>query len=62
MTNLRRLLKEKGFTGKTFAEKCGVGTSIIYKYMCGNRPISPKLAARFAKVLKVDPSEILEDD
>lgn len=62
MTKLRKLLREKGYTGSTFAEKCGIGCSIIYKYMCGNRPISPRIAARFAQVLGVDPSEILEDE
>ncbi|MCR5809497.1 MAG: helix-turn-helix domain-containing protein [Clostridiales bacterium] len=59
MTRLRRLLREKGFTGKTFAKACGIGHSIIYKYMCGSRPLSPKVAARFAKVLKVAPEELL---
>ena len=59
MTKLRRMLREKGYTGKTFAEACGVGRSIIYKYMCGNRPISPKIAARFAAVLKVAPEDIM---
>ncbi|MBO4562637.1 MAG: helix-turn-helix transcriptional regulator [Clostridia bacterium] len=59
MTKLRRVMREKGYTGKTFAEACGVGRSIIYKYMCGNRPISEKIAARFAAVLKVSPEEIM---
>ena len=59
MTKFRRVLHEKGYTGKTFAEACGLGMSIIYKYMCGNRPISRKLACRFAAVLGVEPEDIL---
>ncbi len=61
MTKLRRVLKEKGYTGSTFAEKCGVGRSIIYKYMCGSRPLSRKIASRFAAILEVRPEDIMED-
>ncbi|MBO4848334.1 MAG: helix-turn-helix transcriptional regulator [Clostridia bacterium] len=61
MTKLRRVLREKGYTGKTFAEACGVGRSIIYKYMCGNRPVSRKIAERFAAILKVAPEELMEE-
>ena len=60
MTKLRRLLREKGYTGESFAAACGVGKSIIYKYMCGYRPISYKNAVRFAAVLRVKPEEIME--
>lgn len=59
MTKLRRVLKEKGYTGSTFAEACGVGRSIIYKYMCGNRPLSYKIASRFAEKLGVKPEDIM---
>ena len=59
MTKFRRILREKGFSGKTFAEACGLGQSIIYKYMSGNRPISLKVAKRFAEVLKVPPEDIM---
>ena len=60
VTKLRRLMRERGYTGDSFAKACGVGKSIIYKYMCGNRPISYKNAARFAAVLRVKPEELLE--
>lgn len=59
MTKFRRVLREKGYTGRTFSEVSGVGCSIIYKYMCGNRPLSYKVAARFAAVLKVKPEDIM---
>lgn len=61
MTKLRRVLREKGYTGSTFAEACGVGPSIVYKYMCGNRPLSYKIACRFAAVLRVKPEDIMGD-
>lgn len=61
MTNFRKVLHEKGFTGASFAKICGVGRSIIYKYMCGNRPLSYKIASRFALLLGVEPEEIMED-
>ncbi len=59
VTKFRRILRERGFTVQTFAEVCGVGKSIIYKYMCGNRPISAKNAARFAAILKVKPEDLI---
>ncbi len=59
MTKFRRLLREKGYTGESFAKACGVGKSIIYKYMCGNRPISDKNAVRFAAILKVKPEDLI---
>ena len=61
MTKFRSVLRKKGYTGRDFAEKCGLGTSIIYKYMCGNRPISYKLARRFAAILDVEPEELMGD-
>ena len=61
MTKLRRVLKEKGYTGSTFAEAAGVSRSIIYKYMCGNRPLSRKIAGRFAVILGVMPEDIMGD-
>ncbi len=61
MTKLRYIMRQKGYTGKSFAEACGVGKSIIYKYMCGSRPISYKNALRFAAVLGVKPEELIED-
>lgn len=61
MTKLRRVLQEKGYTGRSFAEACGIGHSIIYKYMCGSRKLSRKTAKRFASVLKVKPEELMED-
>lgn len=62
MTKLRRVLHEKGYNGRTFSERCGIGRSIIYKYMCGSRKLSYKVAKRFAAVLGVDPSELVEED
>ena len=62
MTKLRRVMQEKGFNGKTFAEACGMGKSIIYKYMCGNRKLSRKTAKKLALVLGVSPESILEDE
>lgn len=62
MTKLRHVLQEKGYNGRTFSEKCGVGRSIIYKYMCGSRKLSYKIAKRFAAVLGVKPEELLEDE
>ena len=59
MTKLRYVLKMKGYSGKTFAAACGLGRSMIYKYMCGSRPISHKTALRFAKVLGVEPEELM---
>ena len=62
MTNFRRVLQEKGYNGRTFAEACGVGRSIIYKYMCGSRPLSYKIAKRFSKILEVAPEDLLEKE
>lgn len=61
MTKLRFIMRKKGFTGKTLAEACGVGRSIVYKYMCGSRKLSYKVAARFAEVLKVAPGDLIGD-
>ena len=62
MTKLRRVIHVKGYNGRTFAEACGMGKSIIYKYMCGNRKLSKKIAKRLAAVLGVKPEEIMEDE
>ena len=62
MTKLRRAMLEKGYTGRTLAEECGMGRSIIYKYMCGNRKLSRKIARRLALVLGVRTEELLEDE
>lgn len=59
MTNFKSVLRRKGYSGKTFAEAAGISQSIVYKYMCGARPISPKVAARFASILKVRPEELI---
>ncbi|MBR3383104.1 MAG: helix-turn-helix transcriptional regulator [Clostridia bacterium] len=61
MTKLRRVMQEKGYNGRTFSEACGVGHSIIYKYMCGSRKLSYKIAKRFAVILGVKPEDLLED-
>ena len=61
MTKFRSVLRKKGYTGRTFAEKCGLGRSIIYKYMCGNREVSYKLACRFAEILGVEPEDLMGD-
>lgn len=59
MTKFRYVLHRKGYTGKSFAAVCGVGPSIIYKYMCGTRPLSLKVASRFAAILKVKPESLM---
>ena len=59
MTKFRRVLRQKGYTGKAFAQKCGLGNSIIYKYMCGAREVTYKLAVRFAAVLEVEPEDLM---
>lgn len=62
MTKFRAILREKGYNGRTFAEACGVGQSIIYKYMCGSRKLSKKTAKRFAQILGVRASALLEEE
>ena len=62
MTKLRQIMQAKGYTGKTLAEACGTGRSIVYKYMCGSRKLSRKIAKKFALVLGVRADELLEDE
>lgn len=62
MTKFRRALQDKGYNGRTFAEICGVGRSIIYKYMCGSRKLSRKTAKRFAALLGMKAEDLMEDD
>lgn len=61
MTKFRRVLQEKGYNGRTFAELSGLGRSVIYKYMCGSRKLSFKTAKRFASLLNVKVSDLLEE-
>lgn len=60
MTRFSAVLKEKGYSGRTFAEAVGLGSSIIYKYMCGSRKLSKKVAVRFAAALGVKAEDLLE--
>ncbi len=60
MTRFSAVLKKKGYSGRTFAQAVGLGSSIVYKYMCGSRNLSKKVAARFAAVLGVKAEDLLE--
>lgn len=61
MTKLRYVLRAKGYSGITFAAACGLGKSMVYKYMCGSRKLSLKVAKRLAAVLGVAPEDIMGD-
>lgn len=62
MTEFGKVLRQKGLTGREFAAKCGLCSSIIYKYMCGSRRLSYRTAAKLAKELGVKPEELLEKE
>ncbi|MDD5699342.1 MAG: helix-turn-helix transcriptional regulator [Victivallaceae bacterium] len=59
MTNLKKMLKNKGVKVKTLAMATGVKSCTVSQHnMCGVKTI--RIARRYAAVLGCDPLELLE--
>lgn len=62
MNRIKEVLEEKGIKQKWLAERLGKSFSIVNAYVCNRRQPSLELLFEIAKILHVDPKELLATD
>lgn len=62
LNRIKIVLKEKGIKQKWLAEKLGKSFCIINAYVCNRRQPSIETLFQIAKLLNVDPKELLYSD
>lgn len=60
MNRIKEVLKEKGIKQTWLAEKLGKSFSIVNAYVCNRRQPSLEQLFEIAKVLQVDPKDLIE--
>ncbi len=59
MNRIKEVLEEKGIKQTWLAEKLGKSFSIVNAYVCNRRQPSLEMLFEIAKVLNVDPKELI---
>lgn len=60
MNRIKEVLEEKGIKQTWLAERLGKSFSIVNAYMCNRRQPSLELLFEIAKLLQVDPKELID--
>ncbi|MEG1401009.1 helix-turn-helix transcriptional regulator [Bacteroides sp.] len=60
MNRIKEVLDEKGIRQTWLAEKLGKSFSIVNAYVCNRRQPSLHLLFEVAKILQVDPKELID--
>ena len=60
MNRIKEVLEEKGIKQTWLADRLGKSFSIVNAYVCNRRQPSLELLFEIAKILQVDPKEIIE--
>lgn len=60
MNRIKEVLEEKGIKQTWLAEKLGKSFSIVNAYVCNRRQPSLELLFEIAKILQVDPKELID--
>ena len=59
MNRIKEVLEEKGIKQTWLAEKLGKSFSIVNAYVCNRRQPSLEMLFEIAKILNVDPKELI---
>lgn len=62
MNRIKAVLEEKGIKQTWLAEKLGKSFCIINAYACNRRQPSLELLFEIAKILQVDPKELIDSN
>lgn len=60
MNRIKEVLEEKGIKQTWLADRLGKSFSIVNAYVCNRRQPSLELLFEIAKILQVDPKELIE--
>lgn len=60
MNRIKEILEQKGIKQTWLAEKLGRSFSIVNAYVCNRRQPSLELLFEIAKILQVDPKELID--
>ena len=60
MNQIKEVLEEKGIKQTWLAEKLGKSFSIVNAYACNRRQPSLEMLFEIAKILQVDPKDLIE--
>ena len=60
MNRIKEVLEEKGIKQTWLAERLGKSFSIVNAYVCNRRQPSLELLFEIAKLLQVDPKELID--
>lgn len=59
MNRIKEVLKEKGIKQTWLAEKLGKSFSVVNSYVCNRRQPSLEVLFEIARILQVDPKELI---
>ena len=62
MNRIKEVLEEKGIKQTWLAEKLGKSFCIVNSYVCNRRQPSLEVLFEIAKILQVDPKDLIDSD
>ena len=62
MNRIKEVLEEKGIKQPWLAEKLGKSFCIVNSYVCNRRQPSLEVLFEIAKILQVDPKDLIDSD
>ena len=62
MNRIKEVLEEKGIKQTWLAERLGKSFCIVNSYVCNRRQPSLEVLFEIAKILNVNPKELIEDN